>query len=68
MDYLDFSSRKNLGLKIIESLVNGTSKEKLDTEEKVTKLLAFIKPLLEDSNENENEDDIEFESEQNIVA
>ena len=68
MDYLDFSSRKNLGLKIIESLVNGTSKEKLDTEEKVTKLLAFIKPLLEDSNENENEDEIEFESEQNIVA
>ena len=68
MDYLDFSSRKNLGLKIIESLVNGTSKEKLDTEEKVTKLLAFIKPLLEDSYENENEDEIEFESEQNIVA
>ena len=68
MDYLDFSSRKNLGLKIIESVVNGTSKEKLDTEEKVTKLLAFIKPLLEDSNENENEDEIEFESEQNIVA
>jgi hypothetical protein len=68
MDYLDFSSRKNLGLKIIEMLVNVTSKEKLDTEEKVTKLLAFIKPLLEDSNENENEDDIEFESEQNIVA
>ncbi len=70
MNHLDFTSRKNLGLRIIESLVNGTSKEKLDTEEKVTKLLAFIKPLLEDSNENDNEniDEIEFENEQNIVA
>ena len=68
MVYLDFISRKNLGLKIIESLVNGTSKETLDTEEKVTKLLSFIKPLLEDSNENENEDLIEFEREQTIVA
>ena len=64
MVYLDFISRKNLGLKIIESLVNGNSKEKLDTEEKVTKLLNFIKPLLEDSNEivqKMNDDLIEFE-------
>ena len=72
MSYLDFISRKNLGLRIIESLVNGTSKEKLDTEEKVSKLLKFIKPLLEDSNEiekeNENEDLIEFEREQTIVS
>ena len=51
LTFLDISSRKNLGLKIIESLYKSNSKEKLDTVEKMQKLLNIIKPLLYPSEE-----------------
>lgn len=66
MVFLDIYSRTNLGLKIIESLVNGTSKEQLDSVEKVQKLLSFIKPLLEE--EVEEKEAFQFEYEQSTVS
>lgn len=68
MSYLDFSSRSTLSLRIIESLVNGSSIEKLDSVEKVTILLDFIKPLLADSNDGLESDQYQFEYEQQSVA
>ena len=66
MVFLDIYSRTNLGLKIIESLVNGTSKEQLDSVEKVQMLLTFIKPLLEE--EVEEKEAFQFEYEQSTVS
>ena len=56
LTFLDWSSRKNLGLKIIESLYKSNSKEKLDTVEKMQKLLNIIRPLLYPSEEGIEED------------
>lgn len=72
MGYLDFSSRVSLSLRIIESLVNGstssTEAEKLDTVEKVSILLDFIRPLLADSTDGSESDVYQFEYEQQSVA
>jgi vacuolar protein sorting-associated protein 35 len=68
MSYLDFSSRVTLGLRIIESLANGSSLEKLNSTEKVNILLDFIKPLLVDSNDSTDLDVYQFEYEQQSVA
>ena len=67
MNNLDFNSRSNLSLKIIEYFVNGKSNEKLDSEDKIKKLLNFIKSLLEDSPDS-NVDDFQFEYDQYNVA
>lgn len=68
MTYLDFSSRTTLSLRIIESLVNENSREKLDTIEKVSILLDFIRPLLLDSNDSIESDVYQFEYEQHSVT
>ena len=68
MSYLDFPSRSTLSLRIIESLVNGSSLEKLDSVEKVNILLDFIKPLLCDSPDSVELDSYQFEYEQQSVA
>ena len=68
MNYLDYPSRTTLALRIIESLVNGTSREKLDTGEKVTVLLDFIKPLLADSSDAVESEMYQIEYEQQTVA
>ena len=65
MVFLNFSSRTSLALRIIESLSN---KERLDSREKVTILLGYIRPLLEDSTDTIEVDAFQFEYEQNIVA
>ncbi len=67
MDNLDFNSKNFLSLRIIESFINGKSNEKLDSLEKIQKLLNFIKPLLEDLPDS-TEDDFQFEYDQNNVA
>jgi hypothetical protein len=64
LTFLDFGSRKNLGLKIIESLYKSNSKEKLDTVEKMQKLLTIIKPLLYPSEEGIEEDPYQVSIEQ----
>ena len=66
--FLDYSSRKNLALKIIQSLYKSQSKEKLDSLEKMQKLLKFIKPLIADVEDALEEDNYTFESEQNEVS
>ena len=68
MTFLDYNTRKNLGLKMIESLYRGNSKEKLDTLEKMQKLLSLIKPLIADTQEGFEEDDYTLESDQNEVS
>ena len=68
MTFLDYNTRKNLGLKIIESLYKADSKEKLDTVEKMQKLLTLIKPLLSESEANFEEDPYIVESEQTEVS
>ena len=60
MTFLDYNTRKNLGLKMIESLYRGNSKEKLDTLEKMQKLLSLIRPLISDQ-EGFEEDDYTLE-------
>ena len=68
MVFLDFINRKNLGLKIIASLYKSQSKEKLDSVEKVQKLLNFIRPLIADAEDALEEDVYTFENEQNEVS
>ena len=68
MGFLDFASRSTLSLRIIESLVNGSSKEKLDSVQKINILLDFIKPLLVDSADANESDLYQFEYEQQSVA
>ena len=68
MTFLDYNTRKNLGLKIIESLYRGNSKEKLDSLEKMQKMISLIKPLITDTGENIEEDEYTLESDQNEVS
>ena len=68
MNYLDFSSRTTLSLRIIESLVSKNSKEKLDSVEKINIFLDFVKPLLLDSPDGAETDLYQFEYEQQTVA
>ena len=68
MAYLDFQNRKVLALRIIESLVSSTSKEKLSSLDKIGTLCEFIQPLLNDSKDSIESDPIDFEYEQQIVA
>ena len=66
--FLDYNLRKNLALKIIESLYKSESKEKLDSVDKVQKLMKLIKPLITDVEDALEEDNETFESEQNEVS
>jgi len=68
MAYLDFHNRKVLALRIIESLVNSTSREKLCSLDKINTLVDFIQPLIVDSKDSVESDPIDFEYEQQIVA
>ena len=66
--FLDYNMRKNLGLKIVHSLYKSNSKEKLDSVEKIQKLLKLIRPLIVDVEDAQEEDNYTFESEQNEVS
>jgi len=66
--FLDYNMRKNLGLKIVHSLYKSNSKEKLDSVEKIQKLLKLIRPLIADVEDAQEEDNYTFESEQNEVS
>ena len=72
MSYLDFNSRSTLSLRIIESLItshsSNSSKEYLNSTEKITILLDFIKPLLSDIQDSIESDVYQFEYEQNTVS
>ena len=66
--FLDYNMRKNVGLKIVQSLYKSNSKEKLDSVEKIQKLLKLIRPLIADVEDAQEEDNYTFESEQNEVS
>ena len=68
MKYLDYGSRATLSLRIIDSLVSGRSNILLDTSEKMSILIDFIRPLLEDSPDASEFDASQFEYEQNTVC
>lgn len=68
MKYLDYSSRSSMSLRIIDALVNKKSFGKLDTSEKMSTLVDFIRPLLEDSPDAGEFNYLQFEFEQNSVA
>ena len=66
MNYLDFSNRKTLAMRIVDSL--NKSKEKLSSPRKITILQDFIKSLLEDTTDLLENDALQFEYEMQNVA
>ena len=73
MNLLNFKSRKNIGLKLIETLINNanegkTTLEKLDSLDSLDKILKYIKPLLTNSKDSIQEEDYVYEAEQSIVC
>ena len=68
MRYLDYASRATLSLRIIDSLVSESSTVKLDNSERVSSLMDFIRPLLEDSPDAGEYDQYQFEYEQASVC
>ena len=68
MNFLDYNNMKQLGLKIINNLINPHSKEKINSVEKINKLFLFIRPLLKNIQSAEEEKDPNFEKEQNAVG
>ena len=66
MNYLDFSNRKTLALRIIESIMQ--SKKKLNSIEKIDILLEFINSLLIESSDYIENDLYEFEYEMQSVS
>ena len=73
MNFLNIKSRKNIGLKLIETLINNanegkTNFEKLDSLDSLDKILKYIKPLLTNSKDSIQEEDYVYEAEQSIVC
>ena len=65
MNFLNIKSRKNIGIKLIETLINNanegkTNLEKLDSLDSLDKILKYIKPLLTNSKD--------YEAEQSVVC
>ena len=68
MKFLDFNSRENISIKIIESFVNNKN-EIIDSTEKMNTLINFIRPIIEGEIEMENNlDDYEVECQQTLVV
>ena len=73
MNLLSYKSRKNLGLKLIEALINNENEgknnlEKLDSLDSLDKILKYLRPLLGDTKESIKEDESTYEHEQSIVC
>ena len=66
--FLDYVMRKNLSLNIIQSLCKPGAKEKLDSVEKIQKLICLLKPLLQDSEDAIEEETFIFENNQSEVC
>ena len=62
--FLDYTLRKNLSLNVIHALCRPDSKERLDSFEKIQKLIKLIKPLLADAEDAIEEDNYSFENNQ----
>ena len=73
MEFLNFKNRKNLGINLIETLINDANKEKptlekIDSLDSLDNVLKYIRPLLGDSRDNIQEEEYTYEYEQNIVS
>ena len=68
MNYLDFNSRSMFSLKIIESFIKNTTNDKIDSLEKIQKILTYMKPLIEDGPDSVEIDEFQFDIEQTIVS
>jgi vacuolar protein sorting-associated protein 35 len=68
MNHLDFNSRSNFSLRIIESFIKNTTNDKIDSLEKIQKILSYMKPLIEDVPDSHEIDEFQFDLEQTIVA
>ena len=68
MKYLDYPARASLSLRIIDSLVTGTSKVQVNNSEKMSTLVDFVRPLLEDSPDSGEFDQLQFDFEQTAVC
>lgn len=72
MNFLDFTSRVSLALNILDSLnlknSDGTKKEVVDSNEKVSLLLMFLRPLTEKSPESVEYSKSDFGYEQTAVS
>ena len=68
MGYLPYQARKQVSIKICEAVIH--RKQVLNTKEITKQLMAFLKPLIteEDEDETEEQDPYEFEMEQQLIA
>ena len=63
-EFLDYDNKKKLAVEIINNLININSHEKLDSLEKIQKLLIYLTPLEINSKEGEEENIRLIEKEQ----
>ena len=68
INFMDYSTRRNLSLNIIQSLSRPDSKDKLDEVNKIQKLIKLIRPLIADSDDALEEDNYSFENCQSEVC
>ena len=68
MKYLDFSNRSMFALRIVESFIKSTTKDQIDSLDKMKKILLFMKPLIEDQPDSVEVDEFQFDFEQTTVS
>ena len=73
MNFLNYKSKKNFGLNLIEALLNDANKEnstmdKLDSLDSLDNIIRFLQPLLGDRRDNFQEEESTYEYEQSIVS
>ena len=73
MNFLNFKNKKNLGLTLIETLIEDFNKEnstmeKIDSLDSLDNVLKYIQPLLGDRRDSIQEDESTYEYEQSIVS
>ena len=73
MNFLNYKNKKNLGLNLIEALINDADKEnptmeRIDSLDSLDNVLRFIQPLLGDRRDSVKEEESTYEYEQSIVS
>ena len=73
MNFLNYKNKKNLGIKLIETLIADANKEKstiekIDSLDSLDNVLKYIQPLLGDTRDSIQEDESTYEYEQSIVG
>ena len=73
MNFLNYKNKKDLGIKLIETLIADANKEKstlekIDSLDSLDNVLKYIQPLLGDRRDTIQEDESTYEYEQTIVS